>query len=40
MTSSVSRFAGPTRFFGDAYRGRVSVRAFVVGDCALMLRLW
>ena len=29
MTSSISRFAGPTRFFGDAHRDRVCVCAFI-----------
>jgi hypothetical protein len=29
VTSSISRFAGPTRFFRDAHRGRVYVRVFI-----------
>jgi hypothetical protein len=28
VTSSISRFAGPTQFFGGAHRGRVCVCAF------------
>ena len=29
VTSSISRFAGPTQFFEGAHRGRVCVRAFI-----------
>ena len=29
VTLSISRFAGPTRFFGGTHRGRVCVRAFI-----------
>ena len=29
VTSSISRFAGPTQFFGGAHRSRVYVRAFI-----------
>ena len=29
VTSSISRFAGPTQFFGGVHRGRVCVRAFI-----------
>ena len=29
VTSSISRFAGPTRFFGGASRGKVCVHAFI-----------
>jgi len=29
VTSSISRFAGPTRFFGGAHRGRVCVCVFI-----------
>ena len=29
VTSSVSRFAGLTQFFGGAHRGRVCMRAFI-----------
>jgi len=29
VTSPISRFVGPTRFFGGAHRGRVCVRAFI-----------
>jgi hypothetical protein len=29
VTSSISRFAGPTQFLGGAHRGRVCVRAFI-----------
>jgi hypothetical protein len=35
VTSSISRFAGPTQFFEGAPRVRVRVRAFIgVGVCA------
>ena len=36
VTSSISRFAGPTWFFGGAHRGRVCVRAFIGVECALV----
>jgi hypothetical protein len=29
VTSSISRFPGPTQFFGGAHRGRVCVRMFI-----------
>ena len=29
VTSSISRFAGPTQFFGGAHRDRVCVHAFI-----------
>jgi len=29
VTSSISRFAGPTQFYRGAHRGRVYVRAFI-----------
>ena len=42
VTSSISKFAGPTQFFGGAYSGRVCVRAFIgvsVRSCCERLRL-
>jgi len=35
MTSSISRFASPTRFFGGAHRGRVCVCVHRA-ECTLM----
>ena len=35
-TSSISRFADPTQFFGGAHRDRVCVCAFIGGECALV----
>ena len=32
VTSSISRFASSTQFFGDAHRGKVCVRAYVHRD--------
>ena len=29
VTSSISRIAGPTQFFGGAHRGRVCVHTFI-----------
>ena len=38
VTSSFSRFVGPTQFFGGAHRGRVCVCAYVHrGECALCM---
>jgi hypothetical protein len=36
VTSSISRFAGPTQLFGGAYRDRVCVHAFIGGECTLV----
>jgi len=37
VTSLISRFAGLTRFFGGAYRGRVCVSTFIeVSICSYL----
>ena len=38
VTSSISRFASPTQFFGGAHRGRVCMRAFI--GLSVRLCLW